>query len=175
LKLGALVAILMATDEPSDNSVVTEGSDDSVVAEEDTVVAEVDTVVTKVDPVVTEVGRVVVAVDPVATDEDADPNGDITIVGLQPRINHFVDHLFGVLGGDFMLCWGIATFLPDRERLQIGFRFCFQFPIGLRFRVGALAPNSDQIPAPLDVSGSGLAPQPPPAKAARGSGDSSPR
>ena len=81
--------------------------------------------VTKVDPVVTGVGRVVVSVDPAATDADADPNGDITLVGLRPRISHFVDHLFGVLGGDVQLCWGIATFLPDRERLQMGFRFIF--------------------------------------------------
>ena len=129
--------------------------------------------VTKVDPVVTGVGRVVVAVDPAATDADAAPNGDITLVGLRPRISHFVDHLFAVLGGDVMVCWGIASFLPDRERAQVGFRFIFQFPIGMRFRVGTL--DSPPPSPPLDVSGSGLAPQPPPAKAARGRGDSSPR
>ena len=70
MRLGALVAIGMATAEPSDNSVVTEGSDDSVVTEEDTVVAEVDTVVTEVDSVVAEVVRVVVPLDPVVTGGD---------------------------------------------------------------------------------------------------------
>ena len=67
LRLGVLVAILMATDAPSDNPVVTEGSDDSVVTEEDTVVPEVDTVVTEVDSVVAGVVRVVVPLDPVVT------------------------------------------------------------------------------------------------------------
>ena len=70
MRLGALVAILMATDAPSDNSVVTEGSDDSVVAGGDTVVAEVDTVVTEVGSVVAEVVRVVVPLDPVVTGGD---------------------------------------------------------------------------------------------------------
>ena len=115
----------------------------------------------------------VVAVDPAATDADADPNGDITLVGLRPRISHFVDHLFGVLGFDVMVCWGIASFLSDRERAQMGFRFIFQFPIGMTFRVGTL--DSPPPSPPLDVSGAALAPQPPPAKAARGRGDSSPR
>ena len=58
----------MATVEPSDNSVVTEGSNDPVVTGGDTVV-------TEVAPVVTEVGRVVVAVDPVVTDASSATSG----------------------------------------------------------------------------------------------------
>ena len=66
---------------------------------------------------------------------DADAMGGISIVGLTPRISHLADHLFGVLGGDVMLCFQIATFLPTRERLQKGFRFRFQFELGGRFRL----------------------------------------
>ena len=95
------------------------------------------------------------------------------VPSLVVRISCPFYNLFGVLGGDVMVCWGIASFLSDRERAQMGFRFIFQFPIGMTFRVGTL--DSPPPSPPLDVSGSGLAPQPPPAKAARGRGDSSPR
>ena len=67
-RLGDLVAIGMATAAPSDNSVVTEGSNDPVVTGGDTVV-------TEVAPVVTEVGRVVVEVDPVVTDASSATSG----------------------------------------------------------------------------------------------------
>ena len=68
MRLNALVAIGMATVEPS--VVEGGGSDNSVVTEVDTVVAEVDTVVTEVDSVVAEVVRVVVPLDPVVTGGD---------------------------------------------------------------------------------------------------------
>ena len=124
----------MATVEPS--VVQGEGSDNSVVTEVDTVVTEVDTVVTftveaTMAPTVL---SWVMDEDFVATDEDADPIGGVSSVGLKPRISHLADHIFGVLGGDAMFCFRIATFLPTRERLQKGFRFRFQFELGGRFR-----------------------------------------
>ena len=68
-------------------------------------------------------------------DADAMRRGDISIVDLTPRISNFADHLFGVLGGDVMLCFWIATFLPTRERLRKGLRFRFQCEVGGHFRL----------------------------------------
>ena len=68
-------------------------------------------------------------------DAHAMRRGDISIVDLTPRISNLADHIFGVLGGDVMLCFWIATFLPTRERLRKGLRFRFQCEVGGHFRL----------------------------------------
>lgn len=62
---------------------------------------------------------------------DADPIGGIAIYSITPRITHVADHIFFVcLGGDVLLAFRIATYLPSSsfireswEARELGFRF----------------------------------------------------
>ena len=62
---------------------------------------------------------------------EVDEIGGIPVVSITPRIIHVADHIFFAhLGGDVMLAFRIATYLPSnsfiRERWEareLGFRF----------------------------------------------------
>ena len=114
----------------------------------------------------------------VATDGDADPNADITVAGstpiLQPMDTNLHRHF-----NPFAKPMSKSNFHAIHFHHMTAKKAVNRRPATLdhfwlretRFLLTGdfnMAINWDQVPVPFHVSGAGLAPQPPPAKAARG-------